>query len=172
MHLTCSLYNTEVRRSHWIHPPEHSSYTCAYPWGCCELKPLPSRHWPAGRIGRRHSVWTSLSQINGPHSKLECKRHFYYQPSPSLSKNTQPCKQERQHSSSDLWTDTSEWDAAIKGFHFPTAVDVCTDAGKSLYHRLQHSPTDPAQSCGISVTQTTVEHTTIRSQSTSQQVGL
>lgn len=67
MHLTCGLYNTEVRRSHWIHPPEHSSYTCAYPWGCCELKPLPSRHWPAGRIGNRHSLWTSLSQINGPH---------------------------------------------------------------------------------------------------------
>lgn len=67
MHLTCGLYNTEVRRSHWIHPPEHSSYTCAYPWGCCELKPLPSRQWPAGRIGNRHSLWMSLSQINGPH---------------------------------------------------------------------------------------------------------
>lgn len=67
MHLTCGLYNTEVRRSHWIHPPVHSSYTCAYPWGCCELKPLPSRHRPAGRIGNRHSLWTSLSQINGPH---------------------------------------------------------------------------------------------------------
>lgn len=67
MHLTCSLYNTEVRRSQWLHPPVHSSYTCAYPRGCCELKPLPSRHWPAGRIGNRHSLWTSVSQIKGPH---------------------------------------------------------------------------------------------------------